>query len=114
MQNKIAGSGQHSHPVPTVEGLVVEMRDGNHAGTSVWLSSDGDYVFACHERRTVRRAARCVLIEGLDAEVAIGDQPCGLDLDSPDGLILVGLDADEEVPTSEGSEILWDSADESQ
>lgn len=108
MQNKIAGSGQHSHPVPTVPGLIVEILDGNHNGTSVWLSPAGGYVFACHERKTVEYAARCVLIRGLDT-VAIGNQPCGLDLDSPDGLALVGLGADEPVPTSEGAEILWDS-----
>src|SRR5574343_99442 len=110
--NKIAGSGQHSHQVPTVEGLVVEIRDGNHAGTSVWLSSEGDYVFVDYDLRTIHRRPRCVLVRGLDIE-SLEYQPYGCDLDSPDGLVLLGLGLDEAVPSSDDSEILWDSADPS-
>lgn len=110
MTNSIAGHGQRSHPVPTSPGLVVEMRDGNHEGTSVWLREDGTYAFASHDHDTVRITERCLLLIGHDVEQIAGDDAYGCDLDGP-GLILIGCAADDDLSwLSDGAEVLWDSA----
>lgn len=106
--NKIQGTGQHSHLVPTVEGQVVEMRDGHHEGTGIWLRNDGKYVFASYDAGTLEIAERCVLVRGQDADNF--PEVYGCDLDSPNGLCLVGIDADDDLSwLDEEAEILWDS-----
>lgn len=107
-ENPTAGSGQHSHPVPVIEGLVVEIRDGQHDGTAVWRREE-DYAFASYDRREVRFAERCVLVVGQDGDAL--PEPCGVDLDSPRGLALVGLDAGDDLSwLTEGAEVAWDSS----
>lgn len=116
IENPTAGSGHHSCPVPVVIGLVVEIRDGNHLGTSVWRRDDDDlpYVFVSHDKGEVCYSERCVLVRGLDVEeIPYDSYPYGCDLSTPEGLVLLGLDRDEDTGSLdwlEGSEILWDSA----
>jgi hypothetical protein len=117
--NMIAGAGAHSHEVPTVPGLVVLIRDAHHEGTSIWLRPDRQpgerraYAFADHERGTISYAPRVILVRGWSEEDLPADgTPYGLDWDSPDGLVLVGVDNDVEIDADwlgEG-EVLWDSA----
>lgn len=109
--NEIRGSGQHSHLVPTVEGLVVEIRDGHHQGTAVWLRPDGTYAFATYDNGKVEIAERCVLLRGQDVEDVVPEQPYGCDLESPDGLVLIGVALDDDLSwISDGAIVLWDSA----
>lgn len=108
MINEIAGRGQHSHEVPTAINAVVEIRDGQHKGTAVWLRTDGTFVFASYDDDTIEYAHRCVLVSGLDGSVDHGVYGC--DLDSPRGTFLVGVDRDDDlswVPAD--AEIVWDS-----
>lgn len=110
--NRIAGYGQHSHEVPTVPGRVVEIRDGHHLGTAVWLRARGlgYYVFASYDTDRVGYAERCVLVRGQDVEDLPEGLPYGCDLDSPDGLALVGVDHDDDLAwLSEHATVLWDS-----
>jgi hypothetical protein len=112
--NPIAGTGQHSHRVPAIVGLVVEIRDGNHAGTSIWRRDDDrlPYVFVSHDKLQVGYAERCVLVRGLDVEEIPYEYLYGCDLSTPDGVVLLGLDAIECVDDLDWlkGEILWDSA----
>jgi hypothetical protein len=108
----VAGHGQHSHAVPTVVGLVVEIGDGTHEGTSIWLTSRGDYCFALHDWARVTRAPRAVLIRGQSPE-DITHETYGCDLGSPDGLAIVGVTANDGLAwLSKGASVLWDSAAE--
>lgn len=104
----VAGSGQHSHEVPSAIGRVVLIRDGGHNGTEVYRTEDG-YRWVNLDQRTVYASERCVLVRlavnGADNLV----EPYGCDLESPSGLALVGLDLGEELDADLG-EILWDSA----
>lgn len=114
-----AGRGQHSHPVPSVPGLVVEIRDGQHQGTHVWRSDTtsrtAEFFFASLDNETLKRAARCLLLRGQDVESIDGDDAYGCDLDRPDGLILIGCATDDDLSwLSDGAEVLWDSAREGQ
>lgn len=115
--NKVAGTGYHSHEVPTVPNLALLMRDGQHAGTYVWRRSEEDcgandhkFCFADLERRIVRTSERCLLIEGQDIDSIDGDDAYACDLDSPRGLILIGCDVDDDLSwVTEGADVLWDS-----
>jgi|WetSurMetagenome_2_1015567.scaffolds.fasta_scaffold130486_1 hypothetical protein len=107
--NKIAGYGQHSHQVPSAEGCVILMRDGSHEGTEVYrLEDDKGFRFVSLDALDVRTAKRCVLVQLTGVEIAdvVDQNPYGCDLDSPDGLALIGLETGEEV----AGVILWDSA----
>ncbi len=87
---------------------MVEIRDGNHEGTSVWLRERGDYCFASHDRNTLETAERCVLLAGQDVENV--EEPYGCDLESPRGLVMLGTHKDDDLGwISEGAEVLWDS-----
>jgi hypothetical protein len=111
MTNQIAGHGQHSHLVPSAEGCVVLMRDGGHEGTEIYrLADDKGFRFVSLDSREVRTAERCVLVQLTDVAIedVVDQNPYGCDLDSPDGLALVGVDADESVD----GVLLWDSAAE--
>lgn len=110
MGNAIAGSGHYSHRVPTTEGVVVLIRDGNHAGTEVYALPDGGgFRFVSLDSKTVSSAVRCALVR---LSVSVDDlaAPFGCDLDTPDGLALVGLDPEEDA--SALGEVIWDSAGE--
>lgn len=107
--NQSAGFGQHSHEVPSSPGVVVDIRDGHHLGTSIWQREDGTFCFASHDADTLERAQRCILVLGHDAE-DLGGIPHGCDLDSPRGTFLIGVSTDDDLTwLSEGSEVLWDS-----
>ena len=114
--NRIAGHGQHSHEVPTVPGRVVEIRDGHHLGTAVWLRDydcRNPYAFASFDTHRIGYAERCVLVRGQDVEDLPEGMPYGCDLDSPDGIALIGVDADDDLGwLSEHATVVWDSADE--
>lgn len=118
LSNAIAGHGKHSHLVPSVVGLVVEMRDGQHAGTAIWRRGEGDgrrgdeWCFASYDAGTLATAERCVFVVGQDAE-EIGEVAHGCDLDTPRGSFLIGVDLDDDLSwLSDGAEVLWDSAKE--
>lgn len=113
--NPYAGTGQHSHSIPAIPGVVVVIRDGHHAGTSVWQQDDDTrtserkrFVFAQHDRDTLDYAERCVLVVGQDSESL--SEPYGCDGDPPRGLALVGVAVDDDLSwLDEGAEVLWDS-----
>ena len=108
-QNRIAGTGAYSHSVPTAPGAVILMRDGGHAGTEVYRVGDDDehpeYRFVSLDLGTVETSLRCVLVRLSGVEVEDLRGPFGCNLDTSDGLALLGCDYDDEVP----GEILWDS-----
>lgn len=111
--NKTAGHGQHSHLVPSAEGQVVLMRDSGHEGTEIYrLPEDKGFRFVSLDDRSARTSERCVLVQlaGVEVEDVADQNPYGCDLDSPDGLLLVGVDIGE---TVDGT-ILWDSATETE
>lgn len=103
--NKVAGSGQYEHEVPSEPWQVVRVCDANHEGTDVYLEGDGRFVFVSLDMGSVSRAARCVLVRLTDVDANALQEPCGVDLDRKDGLALLGLDGDDTPP----GEILWDS-----
>jgi len=113
MKTKIAGTGQHSHEVPLRDGRVVEMRDASHEGTAVyWSENRARYVFVSYDQRSVDSAPRVVLLRGGDVALE-GVYAC--DLDTPDGLFLVGVDLDDDLSWARALqgecpvEVLWDS-----
>jgi hypothetical protein len=113
MQNPTFGSGQHSHEVPVIPGVVVEMRDGAHAGTAVWRRDHRvPFVFASYDTNEVQYAPRCVLVRGQkidDLDERTVSYAC--DLEPSDGLCLVGVDNDDDLAwLSEDAVVLWDSA----
>ena len=111
--NAVAGSGQHSHAVPSVVGAVVLIRDGNHNGTEVYRLDEGDgFRFVSLDGGGVSTAERCLLIALGDLSVDAIAEPFGCDLDSPKGLALVGVDADDDLEAFAAAEVLWDSAGE--
>lgn len=117
-QNKIAGSGQRSHFVPSAVGHVVEIRDEGHDGTAVWCreppdntqpdSGAAEYMFASLDANTLESSDRCVLLHGqLIEEIGLG-MPFGCDREAD--LALVGVDFDDDLSwISEGAAVLWDS-----
>ena len=48
--------------VPTVEGLVVHIQDGNHDGTDIYLTSDGKYRFVNLTNKTTTTWDNCALV----------------------------------------------------
>jgi hypothetical protein len=100
------------HPVPARVGQVVEMRDGHHDGTAVWRRDDNakPFAFASHDRRKVEYAERVALMRDVDVEEIPPGYPYGCDLDSGIGLVLLGIEADEDPRDVVNGEVLWDSA----
>jgi hypothetical protein len=109
MANKTAGTGQHSHEVPSQKGTPVLMRDGNHKGTRVTRIEAG-YLFQSLDHGGEAVTPRCVLSRLTDVSLDEGffqGDAYACDLESPDGLALIGCEIDDDdVP----GEILWDSA----
>jgi hypothetical protein len=114
VKNPTFGSGQHSHEVPVIPGVVVEMRDGAHAGTAVWRREhrDNPFVFASYDTDEVQCAQRCVLVRGQTIDdLDTSSVPYACDLEPADGLCLVGIDNDDDLAwLSEDAVVLWDSA----
>lgn len=109
--NAIKGTCQHSHEVPSAPERVVFMRDGNHAGTSVWRREDDGFYFASHDRRTLHHAARCIYVIGHDVSQLDRNTPYACDLSTPRGSILIGVCADDDLAwLGTDAEIVWDSA----
>lgn len=107
-----AGSGQYSHEVPVETGRVVLIHDGHHAGTEVYRTESDEYRFVDLTSGKVTTCPRCVLLrlETSVDDVIGGFDAAGVDLDSPDGLALVGLETcwtSEQL--EEYGEVLWDS-----
>ena len=111
MANPTYGSGQHSHEVPAVVGVVVTMRDGQHSGTAIFRREHAlPFVFASYDDGNCGFAERCVLVRGQDLDTIEYDHCCACDTESPDGLLLRGIDNDDDLSwLSEGAEVLWDS-----
>lgn len=105
-KNAIAGTGQYSHEVPSALGHVVLIRDGQHNGTEVYRAGSG-FRFVSLDGASYETAPRCVLVR-LSVPAASLSEPYGVDLESPDGLALIGLDKDDDA--TEFGEVLWDSA----
>lgn len=106
MANLTAGTGQHSHEVPSEVGRLVVIRDGNHAGTDVERLDENTWRFVSYDAPLITDAKRCVLVRLTDVSVDELRWPYGCDLESPDGLALIGCNPGDEVP----GEVLWDSA----
>lgn len=111
------GTGQHSHAVPLRDGLIVEMRDGQHEGTGIyWSEARQRYVFVSYDRKTVVWRKHCMLLRGPSAE--LDGEAFACDLESPDGLAIIGYDDEADLhelyycvgmaPPSADS-VLWDS-----
>lgn len=103
-----------AHPCPVTIGAVVEMRDGNHEGTEIYRRDDDrkTFAFVSHDRGTVAFSERCVLLRGVDVEQLVDTEtPYGCDLSTPEGLVLLGIDYNDD-PTVYGGEVLWDSRDD--
>ncbi len=109
MENKVAGAGQYSHEVPSEVGRVVLMRDGHHNGTEVYRLDTGWFRFVSLDTRTIGEAQHCALVR-LSAEAYSMHEPYAIDLESPDGLALLGFH-DQDDPSAFG-EVLWSSAAE--
>lgn len=99
-----------AHSCPVQIGAVVEMRDGNHEGTEIYRRDDHDraFCFVSLDRGRVEYSERCVLLRGVDVETLPAGYPYGCDLDTAEGLVLLGIDYDED-PADFGGELLWDS-----
>lgn len=109
--NAIAGNGQHSHEVPSIPGIVVEIRDGGHSGTSIWQREGRGFYFASHDQDSLKHADRCVFVVGQDVQ-ELGEVAYGCDLETPRGSFLIGVSANDDLSwLSDGAEIFWDSAE---
>ena len=108
-KNRIAGHGLYSHEVPSQIGAVVLIRDGQHNGTEVYAVEEGFRFVSLDSGGDVATTDRCVLVRLTGVSVDDLSEPYGCDLDTPDGLALIGLDADE--PADDLGEILWDSTE---
>ena len=111
MENQTAGHGKQSHEVPTAENLGVLMLDGKHDGTLVtWVPNREVYVFASLDGMGCSTARRCALVH-LGCVLADNEHLLsgvyGCDLEA--GLVLIGLDIEEQIPAELGT-VLWDSA----
>lgn len=102
--NHIAGSGFYSHEVPSAVGRVVLIRDGTHYGTEVYRTEQG-FRFVSLDQCTMDTTERCVLVRLRGVSTDDLWEPYGCDLESPDGLALIGCSNSDQVP----GEILWDS-----
>lgn len=109
MANKIAGTGQYSHEVPSEVGHVVLMRDGSHQGTEVYRLVTGWFRFVSLDERSIDEAQHCALVR-LTVEANSLHEPYAIDLESPDGLALLGFH-DQDDPSGCG-EVLWSSTAE--
>jgi len=107
--NAIAGHGQHSHEVPSEEGCVVRMRDGYHEGTEVYRVANA-FRFVSLDQQSVATADRCLLVRCAGLPFDDLSEPFACDGEPPDGLALVGVEADDDLSWLGGeAEILWDS-----
>lgn len=111
-ENPTYGSGQHSHAVPALAGRVVLMRDGQHEGTEIYRVAGDDpsaseFRFVSLDQGAVATKARCVLVRLTGVGLETLPEPYGCDLDSPEGMALVGLDELDEVGGL--GDVLWDS-----
>lgn len=108
--NKIVSVGKRSHAVPTVPNLVVEMRDGNHNGTAVYLRSCGTYVFADLDGGLpAEEMPRAILVTGHLYEYGV-PEIFAMDRSDPDGFMIIGLEEHDDLSfLSEGAQVLWDS-----
>lgn len=112
-----AGSGQHSHEVPVEIGRVVLIHDAHHDGTEVYRTESGEYRFVDLTSGKVTTCPRCVLLRlKCSADDVLGGfDAAGVDLDSPDGMALVGLEKrwlekrGSAERLGEYGEVLWDS-----
>ncbi len=80
--------------------------------TAVWRRDDSRWAFASFDSYEVTTVRRCVLVRGQKIDAVDFGGACAMDLESPDGLMLVGIDIEHDVTAwlSEGAEVLWDSA----
>lgn len=112
----IAGTGDYSHEVPVQAMHVVRMRDAQHEGTDVYW--DGrEFHFVPLDHFDSAASERCILarLAVLENESAFAriEAPFACDLDAPDGLVLLGIDAnDKPEEWEEIAVIIWDSAKE--
>jgi hypothetical protein len=113
VKNPIFGSGQHSHEVPVIPGVVVEIGDGTYHGLVVRRDDGygGRFLFVVIDITcSARTADRCVLVRGQKIDDIDPSMPYACDLESPDGLCFVGVDDEELGWLSEDAVVLWDSA----
>lgn len=105
-ENAIAGHGHYTHEVPSEVGRVVLMRDGSHEGTEVYQIDSGEFRFVSLDSGGVSTVDRCVLVRLTGVSIDDVQEPYACDLESPDGLALIGCGLGDQLP----GEILWDSA----
>lgn len=117
LTNSIAGTGQHGHEVPDAEGRVVLIRDGHHEGTSVWQRGEKGtdqtrFVFVSHDAGRVSYAARCLMAVGQSLENLPDGTPFGCDMDAPRGVLLIGVNHDDDLSWLDAdADIEWSSWD---
>ncbi len=118
--NQFAGDGEHRHEVPTADGVMVEVVDSNGYLTLVArIEAEEKYLFVEHDLAT-KRHERCFLVQLESppdehwADIANWEshlpKHCSYatDLDTPDGLVMVGCRADQH-PDARLGKVLWDS-----
>jgi hypothetical protein len=105
-----AGSGCYQHRVPLEVGESVWMGDQHSDGTIVVRCERGFYFLSVGDHEPAQFAKECSLVRLSACDSEDVDEPCALDLDSPDGLALIGHDEGDDM--TQYGEILWSSAAE--
>jgi hypothetical protein len=106
----LAGELQYSHRVPADVGEAVLMADGYHNGTCV-LRREHDFLFVeLDGYQPPQSAQACSLVRLSRCNAEKLSEPCAYDLDTPDGLALIGHEAGADL--REYGEVLWRSDDD--
>lgn len=108
--NRVIGTGQRSHEVPSEVNQAVFMGDGEHDGTLV-IRTDSGFTFAFYTTKTVGTAPHCVLVtldESEQLEEIGRTWQHTYACDTQGGLALIGCD-DTEPELPDGCEIMWAS-----
>lgn len=86
------------------------MRDGYHDGVEVYRTEGGEFRFVDLQDDVVSTMPRCILVmltQPIETVLG-GDDVYACDLESPNGLALVGIEHGDRAEAY--GEVLWDSA----
>ena len=104
-----AGEGAYSHQVPVEVGESVWMHDGYQTGTIVVRCEHCFYFLDAggHAFSAPQSSKACSLVRLSNCTTDDLEEPCALDLDTPDGLALIGHAVGADL--SDYGEVLWSS-----
>lgn len=106
--NQVAGTGLHSHEVPTTVGVPVLMKDSNYEGVLIERLPTGRYQFTGLgvTLDPLTTFDHVELVQGADIEIVSKICPAfACNLDCPDGLTFIGYN--HQPTASHGGTILW-------